>query len=397
MLRVALKMLVAERAKYAGLLFGIAFTSFLITFAASYFCGFMTRGFALIAENAAADVWIMDPAVSSVEQTINMPWSALSRIRGVEGVLFAVPLVLGTAEARFPDGHFQSFEVIGVDDASLTGVPELQNGLTASVLRIPDSVIADPGGTDGKLATPRLEQDQWPHGPPHLFAPQRQITEGDELLVGDHRVRIVARSQTLPRFPPRPLLYTTSSNASRILPRERQRLTFVLATAAPGVDARRLAGRIQERTGLRARSADDFRLDTVWWFLENSEDVGDIATMICLAITVGFGVTGVMLYMFTTESLKQYATLKAMGATSRTLLTMVAAQAALCGLLGTGLGMGLCGIASPLAVTAGYPFRMMWFTPLLGGLMVILVCTAAALISARPLLKLHPAVVFVAR
>ena len=51
MLRVALKMLMGDRAKYAGLLSGIAFTSFLVTFAASYFCGFMTRGFALIAEN----------------------------------------------------------------------------------------------------------------------------------------------------------------------------------------------------------------------------------------------------------------------------------------------------------------------------------------------------------
>ena len=63
MLRVALKMLLGDRAKYVGLLFGITFTSFLVTFAASYFCGFMTRGFALIAENPTADVWVMDPAV----------------------------------------------------------------------------------------------------------------------------------------------------------------------------------------------------------------------------------------------------------------------------------------------------------------------------------------------
>ena len=65
MLRVALKMLLGDRAKYVGLLFGITFTSFLVTFAASYFCGFMTRGFALIAENPTADVWVMDPAVDS--------------------------------------------------------------------------------------------------------------------------------------------------------------------------------------------------------------------------------------------------------------------------------------------------------------------------------------------
>src|SRR6202011_4681246 len=98
MLRVAIKMLMGDRAKYGGLLFGIAFTSFLVTFAASYFCGFMTRGFALIAENPSADVWVMDPAVESAEQTMNLPDSALNRVRSIEGVLSAVPLGLGSAE-----------------------------------------------------------------------------------------------------------------------------------------------------------------------------------------------------------------------------------------------------------------------------------------------------------
>ncbi len=76
MLRVAIKMLMGDRAKYAGLIFGIAFTSFLVTFAASYFTGFMTRGFALVSENPAVDVWVMNPAVRSVEKTANMAASA---------------------------------------------------------------------------------------------------------------------------------------------------------------------------------------------------------------------------------------------------------------------------------------------------------------------------------
>src|SRR4030081_644511 len=120
-------MLLGDRAKYIGLLFGISFTSFLVTFAGSYFCGFMTRGFAIIAENPAADVWVMDPAVESPEQTTNIPQSALYRVRSVEGVLTALPLALGTAEARLPNGRIQPFQVIGVDDATLFGLPSLRN------------------------------------------------------------------------------------------------------------------------------------------------------------------------------------------------------------------------------------------------------------------------------
>jgi putative ABC transport system permease protein len=144
MLRVAVKMLVGDRVKYAGLLFGIAFTSFLVTFAGSYFAGFMTWGFALIAENPRTDVWVMDPAVSSVEPTTNLPSSALDRVRGVEGVATALPLVLGTADVRFPNGRFQSFQVIGVDDATLAGLPWLQDGVSSiGALRTPDAVAGD--------------------------------------------------------------------------------------------------------------------------------------------------------------------------------------------------------------------------------------------------------------
>ena len=137
---IAVKMLLGDRAKTVGLIFGIAFTSFLVTFAASYFCGFMTRGFALIAENAAADVWVMDPAVSSVEQTTNLPSWALDRVRNVDGVRSALPLALGSAEARFPGGRFQAFQVIGVDDASLAGLPPLAAGAGAGVLRAAGAV-----------------------------------------------------------------------------------------------------------------------------------------------------------------------------------------------------------------------------------------------------------------
>jgi len=397
MLHVALRMLMGDRTKYAGLLLGIGFTAFLVTFAMSYFSGFMTRGFALVTENASADIWVMDPAVRSPELTINMPDSALARVRSIDGVRYAVPLALGDVDARFPNGRFQSFHVIGVDDATLTGVPQPEDDTPVTALRAPDAVIVDPGGTSGKLGTPVHAQDRWPHGGAHLDVPLRPLRAGDELLVNDRLVRVAGRSRTVPRFPPRPLMYTTYSNALRVLPAETNHVSFVLVSARHGVASTELARRITRRTGLRARTAAQFKEDTVRWYLVNSEDVGDMTAMLMLAITVGFGVTGVMLYMFSYENQHQYAVLKAMGTPRRSLMHMVFVQSGLCAVLGTGLGIGTCALVGVVVGIVDFPFRMMWFAPVFGVIGVLLISLTAAAISVRPVLKLAPGQVFAGR
>lgn len=389
-----MRMLIADRARYLALLFGIAFTAFLVCFAASYFCGFMTRSFALIAENPAADVWVMDPAVITPEQTVNMPGAILNRIRSVDGVSYATPVMLGSSAIRFGNGRIQTFQIIGVDNTTLAGTPALEGNLSPSVLYRPDAAVAAAGGTEGKLETPTRSTDLWPTDGPHLDGPTRPLAAGDEVVANGHRVKIEGVASALPRFPPRPLLYMTFANASRVLPPERRILTFMLVKAKFGVDAHELATRIETSTGLRARTAQDFRSDTVWWFLMNSEDVGDVASMLVLAMAVGFGVAGVMLYMFTHASLDQYAVLKAIGATSKTLISIVCVQSGFCALIGTGLGLGTCAIVGHVVASQGYPFRMMWFIPLAGTTAVIAVSLGAALVSFRPVVKLQPATVF---
>jgi putative ABC transport system permease protein len=192
-------------------------------------------------------------------------------------------------------------------------------------------------------------------------------------------------------------MYMTLTNARHILPSERRQISFILVRAGSDNSMQTLATRIEQQTGLKARTAADFKTETVHWYLRNSEDVGDVMSMLILAIAVGFGVTGVMLYMFTSESLQQYAVLSALGTLPSQLLKMVFLQAMVCGLSGAGMGTGLCALADLFLRNSDYPFRMMWFAPLAGGGMVILTGVIAAIVSARPVLKLEPAKVFAAR
>lgn len=397
MFRVAVEILMGDKTKYIGLLLGIAFTSFLVTFALSYFAGFMTRGFSLVDENPTADVWVMDSAVTSTEATINMPNSALDLVKSVPGVSYAAPLYVGDITARFPNGHFQTFQLIGVDDATLSGAPALRTGLKHNALRLPGSVIVDSGGTEHKLQTPVYQKDRWSYDGAHLNVPTRRLRYGDELLIDGRRVIVTGVSHLLGRFPPRPIMYTTISNFKRLTPSQNKHITFVMVRAQNGTNPTVLARDIHRQTGLKAITSDAFKKETVLWYLINSEDVGDMVNMVMLAMLVGFGVTGVMLYMFTYENLKQYAVLKAMGATNRQLGTMVFTQAIMGVLIGGGIGIGVAGIFGEMVATATLPFRMMWFAPTLGILAVFIVSFTAAVISVRPVLKLEPGVVFAGR
>ena len=83
-----------------------------------------------------------------------------------------------------------------------------------------------------------------------------------------------------------------------------------------------------------------------------------------------------------------------MGATAATLRTMLFAQSGICGLLGTGIGLGLCTIAGIFAVQSGLPFRMLWWTPVGALLLNLVACVVASLISLRPVQRLDPVSVF---
>jgi len=326
----------------------------------------------------------MDRTTASPDQFANLAASVRDRVRSVAGVAEVNILALGAADARMPDGRLQPFEVIGLDDATLAVAPMVGPTPGAPLLRTADAAIVEAGGSEGKLDT----HDRAGNGP------LRTLQPGDELRISDQRLLIMGMSQGLPRFPPRPLLYMSWSNAARGLPIERLRTSFVIVRAVPGSDLPVLAKAIEQRTGFVAFTRDDFETATVRWFLDTSEDVGDIATMLTIAVAIGFGFTTVMLYVFTAEHLRQYAVLTALGAPPATLRSMVLAQAGVAGLLGTGIGIGLCAGSRFLAAGAGLPYRMMWWAPLGCALLNALACTAAALMSMRPVLRLDPARVF---
>ena len=115
---------------------------------------------------------------------------------------------------------------------------------------------------------------------------------------------------------------------------------------------------------------------------------------ILLAIIIGTAIVGQTFYSFTTDNLKYFATLRAMGARKKQLLVMVFLQAAISGITGYGLGLGVASLFYRVSLKSELAFRMIWQIPVFSGCAVIFVCLFAALLSIWKVLRLEPAIVF---
>ena len=143
---IALKMLTGDRAKYLGLIFTIAFCTFLLENQTSIFAGVLKRTGSQIADVTDAEIWVMDPKTEYFEQTKALKDTDLTRVRGVEGVQWAVRLFKGSPVARTGDGKFAVSICLGLDDGTLTGAPRKMLLGSWQRLREPDSVVIDKAG-----------------------------------------------------------------------------------------------------------------------------------------------------------------------------------------------------------------------------------------------------------
>src|SRR4051794_24191552 len=97
---VALKMLMGDRTKYFGIVFGIAFATLLMAQQISIFVGIMSRTASQIKDVRDADIWVMDAKTRFVDEVPALPETDLQRVRGVAGVEWAVRLFKGQVSAR---------------------------------------------------------------------------------------------------------------------------------------------------------------------------------------------------------------------------------------------------------------------------------------------------------
>lgn len=374
---IALKMLTGDRAKYLGLIFAIAFCTFLLENQTSIFAGILNRTGSQILDVTDADVWVMDGKTEYFEQTKALKDTDLIRVRGVEGVDWAVNLFKANPVARTRAGKFAACILLGLDDATLTGAPRKMLMGSWQRLREPDSIVIDKAGYI-------------------LLFPDEPLELGRELEMNDHRVTIVGISDASAPFLSYPVIHARYSEAVNFVGRERTQLSYVLVRPERGVTAEEICRRIDAETGLRARTTDEFRWDCIRYYLKNTGIPVNFGITITIALIVGTVVAGQTFYLFTIENLKQFGALKAIGVTNWRLIGMVLLQAFTVGVMGFSMGTGMAAafFEMTLRKIATRGLVLMWQNVVLTGCCILLVVIIASLLSIRRVVVLEAATVF---
>ncbi|QLA16540.1 ABC transporter permease [Desulfolutivibrio sulfoxidireducens] len=385
MYRIALQMLFGDRGKYLGIIIGIAMSSIIIIQQPSILVTMLSHTYSLITDISLPDIWVMDPKVRTSEDSRALLDTQLYRVRGIEGVEWAVPLYKGSLTVRLENGELERAVMLGLDDATLIGGPGTMVEGKLSDLRMPDAVIVDQAGANGRLA-----KQMGRPGEPGI-----PLRVGDTLEIDEKRATVVGIAKGTPTFHSDPVLYTTYSKAKNYASSERKLLSFILAKAKPDQSPEAVARRIAKATDLAAYTAGEFKKRSLDFMLHNSSMLINFGFVVLVGFVVGTAVTGQIFYNFTLDNLRYFGVFKAMGATDRTLLGMILLQALLAGLLGFGLGSGLTA-AFAASTWSNNDIKLEVGLPLLGasGLAVLLIVLAAAFFSARKVLRLEPAEVF---
>lgn len=376
MFLVAIQMLMGDRVKYLILICALAFSTLLMTQQLGVFWGVMRSTVAKM-QNSQAPIWVVDPNVVQVNEATTLKDTALDLVRSVKGVKWAFPLFVTQLKAKLYSGDFLNVDLMGIDGATLFGLPPIKAGKAEDLWKA-DGVMID----EGVIRHFRRSLN-------------RGLEIGDVLDLNDHEVRVVGIVEGKEFVFGPPVVYTTYTRAIEIAPPVRKNLNYILVQPDQNYSLEEVVNNIKNQTGLNAYTNETFFWSTIAWFFRNTGVPVSFGTTVLLGFIVGVAVAGQTFYSFIHENTGNFGALKAMGASNGLLKHMILIQAFVAGCIGYGIGLGFAALFGFSTMSSPrLPFAMPWQIPVIIFVLIMIICLFAAFLGIRKIVKIDPAEVF---
>lgn len=324
MFSFAIKTLLSNRSKLLTGVVGVIFSLVLVNIQGGLYLGLMKKA-SLLVDHCDADLWVTHKLVENVDLAREIPEAWQQRIRGFRDVRQTVPYIVGKGTASLSNGHMEDVWVIGSDpDTMLGSAWGFVDGSRAD-LRRPHGVSFDVVDSE-KLGHPKI---------------------GDWLEVNGLRTHIVARTSGITGFITMPYLFTSYDTARTMVRMPSGLTSFILVKIRRGSDAGMMKQLIQEQLpDAGVYLPEEFAsVSQAYWMKRTGIGISFGAATL-LGLLVGLTVVGQSLYAMAIDHLKDYATLKAIGARDSDVCRVILIQTLWICVVGTVVGMLLVLIIS---------------------------------------------------
>jgi putative ABC transport system permease protein len=361
-----------DKVRLAVTLTGIVFAVVLIVVELGLFVGFTVTTSNLI-DNSGADLWVTSKHVPYVEQGVPFSERKVYQVRAVPGVAKAEKLITRWVEWKRPDGRQESVQVVGLNVDENLGRPwNLVQGRVEDLKR-PDAIIMD-----------------------EIYRQKLGVDHAEQLFeINGKRARVVGFTQGIRAFTTSPYVFTTFKRAQEYANVPDDQTTYILVKLAPGANPEQVRHDILDRVkDVDVVTNHEFsRMTQFYWMFTTGAGVAVLLAAL-LGLVVGFVVVAQTIYATTMDHLREFGTLKAMGAPNSYVYKVIIKQAAISAVIGYFLGM----IVSVFVVHASQKggAAILMPTPMAIGMffLTLFMCVGAALVSINKVTRLDPAMVF---
>lgn len=363
-------MMLHDRLKFAGTVSGVVFAVVLAVQQLAVLFGLLHKN-TMFVDNAGADVWIASPGTQLLQGGPLLPEGVLETARVTEGVDLAAPLVFAGASIAKPGGGGEPLTLIG------TELPHRLGG--------PWNVVAGDADALGEPNTLLFEDSE--------RAKFGALNLGSIREVNGNRVRVGGFVWGLLPFGPG-YTFAEIDEARRLTDTPDRRYHYVLVRVTDGRSPESVATSLQrELPQVKVMTASSFHDSIVSYLLRQQLGVS-FGTSTSFGLVIGFVIVALSMFSSVLDNLREFGTLKALGAKNRHLGLLLLAQSVGYALVGSFIGLGLVSwIAGNIRgpkLTPLIPTELFIITPIV----MTLLCLAASALAMWRIRKLDPGVVF---
>jgi putative ABC transport system permease protein len=377
MLWLAFKILFQERGRLIITLIGIVFSTVLTLMEVAIYIGMMGNATGVV-RHTDADIWIMSKNVPNFDFSQPFPAYRIDRVRALYQVLWAEKIHVWFAFLKLHDGRREQAEVIGFNPDTGIGGPWSMSVGTPALVKGGHYMIMDTS------ARQRLGD--------------LQIGSLWELnLFKEQSFKLVGLSNGVVSFTTIPVVFTSYNEVERSLANTdfADQTSFIVAKLKDPsmLDAvvRTLRQQLPENDVYTRQAFINRAVE--YWTVQTGMGMAFFLTAI-LAVIIGGAIVGQTIYAGTMEHLRDYGTLKAMGARNRDINLVIFSQASTSAVIGYAMGVIITLVMRGAITGAGVPMQTPLSLFVILFVVIVLTCLAAAYVSVRKVKTLDPVMVF---